>query len=64
MEGRPFDPEFPDSFLGRVRDEKIFENLGKTRADTHIDEASKTVDVVLYFTGAGAAPDRRGPGVQ
>lgn len=63
MEGKPFDPEFPDSFLGRVRDEKIFDNLGKTRAETHIDEASKTVDVTLYFTGAGPAPDRRRPGV-
>jgi outer membrane protein insertion porin family len=64
MEGKPFDPEFPDSFLGRVKDEKIFENLGKTRAETHIDEMSKTVDVTLYFTGAGAAPDRRRPDVQ
>jgi outer membrane protein insertion porin family len=59
MEGKPFNPEFPDSFLGRVRDEKIFENLGKTRAETHIDEASKTVDVTLYFTGAAPPPDRR-----
>jgi outer membrane protein insertion porin family len=58
MEGKPFNPEFPDSFLGRVRDEKIFENLGKTHAETHIDEASKTVDVTLYFTGAGPAPER------
>ncbi|HEY6342138.1 MAG TPA: hypothetical protein VIY49_11650 [Bryobacteraceae bacterium] len=64
MEGKPFHPEFPDSLLGRVRDEKSFENLGKTRAETHIDEASKTVDVTLYFTGAGPAPDRERPGVQ
>ncbi len=49
--GSPFQPEYPDSFLKDIRDEGIFDNLGKTRAETQINEASKTVDVTLYFSG-------------
>ena len=49
-EGKAFDPDFPDSFLARIREEGIFENLGKTRAETDIDESSKIVDVTLHFT--------------
>ncbi len=51
LEGKAFNPEFPDAFLKRVREEAILENLGRTRAETRIDEASKTVDVTLYFNG-------------
>src|SRR5262249_18530987 len=37
LEGKPFNPEFPDSFLARVRNEGILDNLGKTSSETHID---------------------------
>ena len=57
MEGKPFQPEYPDAFLNRLREEQVFENLGKTRAETKIDEATKTVAVTLYFTIA-PAPER------
>ena len=30
----------------------MFDNLGKTRAESNIDEASHTVDVTLFFSGA------------
>jgi outer membrane protein insertion porin family len=50
LEGKPFNPEFPDSFLARVRSEGILDNLGKTSSETHIDEASKKVDVTLTFS--------------
>jgi outer membrane protein assembly factor BamA len=59
MEGKPFNPEFPDAFLARVREEGILENLGKTRSETHIDEASETVGVKLYFSGAEPALQNR-----
>jgi hypothetical protein len=36
-----------------VREEGIFDNLGKTRAESNIDEATHTVDVTLFFSGAG-----------
>ena len=51
--GQPFQDGYPESFLNRVREEGIFDNLGKTRADTNIDDSSHTVDVTLFFSGAG-----------
>jgi outer membrane protein assembly factor BamA len=59
MEGKPFNPEFPDAFLSRVRDEGILDNLGKTRSETHVDETSKVVAVTLYFNGAEPQPQNR-----
>jgi outer membrane protein insertion porin family len=56
--GKPFQPEYPDQFLNGLRDEGVFDNLGKTRAETHIDEASHTVDVTLYFSGAAAPAEK------
>jgi outer membrane protein insertion porin family len=55
MEGRPYQPGYADAFLSRLRAEKVFDNLGKTLAEPHIDESSKTVDVTLTFSGVGKA---------
>jgi outer membrane protein insertion porin family len=52
--GRPFQNPYPDAFLERVRQEDLFDNLGKTRAETNIDESSHVVDVTLFFSGAAA----------
>ncbi len=53
------------AFLERLRAEKVFDNLGKTLAEPHIDESAKVVDVTLTFNGAGKPADpgaaRRGP---
>ncbi len=62
MEGKPFQPDYADAFLNRLREEKVFENLGKTRAETHVDESTKTVDVTLYFSTAPAAALDKRPG--
>lgn len=59
LEGKAFNPEFPDSFLARIREEGILDNLGNTRSETKIDEGSKTVDVTLYFKGAAPQPVNR-----
>jgi outer membrane protein insertion porin family len=62
-EGKPFDAEFPDAFLKDIKEQDLFDNLGQTRAETHIDEAAKTVAVTLYFPPAGpATPKDRGRG--
>src|SRR5262249_30066576 len=50
-EGQPFNPEYPDFFLNRVREEGIFDNLGKTKSEAKLDEAAGRVDVTLYFSG-------------
>ncbi len=57
-EGKPFQPDFPESFLAKVREENMFDNLGKTRAETDIDETSKIVDVTLHFAG-GKPEDKK-----
>jgi len=59
MEGKPFNPEFPDAFLARVRDEGILDNLGKTRSETRVDETSNSVAVTLYFSGPEPQPQNR-----
>ena len=56
-EGKPFQPDFPEAFLAKVRSEDMFDNLGKTRAETDVDETSKIVDVTLHF--AGGKPEEK-----
>jgi outer membrane protein assembly factor BamA len=47
--GRPFDVEYPDHFLARVKELGVFDNLKKTRAETKINKRTHSVDVTLYF---------------
>jgi outer membrane protein insertion porin family len=62
MEGRPYQPDYADAFLDRLRAEKVFDNLGKTLAEPRIDEALKTVDITLTFSGAGKSDADPGTG--
>jgi outer membrane protein insertion porin family len=59
--GAPFQPEYPEGFLNNVREQGIFDNLGKTRAETRIDEKANVVDVTLYFSGSGADKKKTSP---
>ena len=47
--GHPFNVEYPDHFLKRVKDGGVFDDLKSTRAETKINAANHTVDVTLYF---------------
>ncbi len=47
--GRPFNVEYPDHFLARVKELGVFDNLKTTRAETKINAKNHTVDVILYF---------------
>jgi outer membrane protein assembly factor BamA len=47
--GKPFDADYPDYFLNRVREQGLFENLHKTKAVTKMDEENHQVDVTLQF---------------
>ena len=51
--GQPFQDGYPEAFLTRLREEGVFDNLGKTRAESNINEDTHTVDVTLFFSGAG-----------
>ena len=49
QEGKPFDAAYPDYFLGRIREDNLFDNLHDTKASTKIDEQNHIVDVTLVF---------------
>jgi outer membrane protein assembly factor BamA len=50
-EGKPLNPDFPDHFLKRVKEEGLFDGLGATKADVKVDAQKHTVDVTLTFSG-------------
>ena len=47
--GRPFNVEYPDHFLARVKESGVFDDLKSTRSETKINKGNHTVDVTLYF---------------
>ena len=57
-EGKPFDADYPEYFLNRIREDGVFDDLGKTRSRLTIDEQARQVDVTLSF-GAAPPPDTR-----
>jgi outer membrane translocation and assembly module TamA len=60
--GQPFDSEYPDYFLGRVKQEGVLDDLGDTKSAVKANNESHTVDVTLYFKGAPPEPEKRGGG--
>jgi len=48
-EGQPFDAEYPDYFLNRIRQENMFENLHSSKASNKVNEQAHLVDVTLEF---------------
>lgn len=54
--------EYPQYFLDRVREDGIFENLGKTSYALTFDEDNQIVDVTLQFSSDGKPLPRIGPG--
>ena len=49
MPGNPFNPEYPDHFLNRVKDGGVFDYLKTTRSETKVNAKDNTVNVTLYF---------------
>src|SRR5579885_3642542 len=47
--GKPFDADYPDAFLSRLREEGVFENLKKAHSQADVNEQTRTVNVTLYF---------------
>lgn len=58
-EGKPYNPDYPDHFLERVKEDGIFDGLGDTAAERKIDPDGNTVDVTLTFKGAKLDPEKR-----
>ena len=62
--GKPFNPDYPDFFLKRVREMGLFDNLGTTRSTFTPDETTHEVVVKLFFGGAeGEAKKAKQKGV-
>jgi outer membrane protein assembly factor BamA len=53
--GKPFNPEYPDGFLRRIKEQGMFDNLGATKAEYQLNSKDHSADVTLTF---GAAPPR------
>jgi len=49
LPAKPFNIDYPNHFLERIKEQELFENLKKTRAENKIDAAANTIDVTLYF---------------
>jgi outer membrane protein insertion porin family len=49
--GQPFNVEYPDYFLDRIRQDGIFDNLGRTKSAIEPNPGAGTVDVTLFFEG-------------
>jgi outer membrane protein insertion porin family len=47
--GKPFNTDYPQHFLDRVKEQGIFDNLKATRSETKVNQKENTVDVTLYF---------------
>jgi outer membrane protein assembly factor BamA len=50
-EGQPFDADYPEYFLSRVREDGVFDNLGRTKSAIQVNEQEHTADVTLIFYG-------------
>ncbi len=49
--GTPFNPDYPEFFLKRVKEQGILDNLSETKSDYSSDASSHNVTVYLTFKG-------------
>jgi outer membrane protein assembly factor BamA len=61
-EGQPFNADYPDYFLSRVREDGVLDDLGETKAVVKTDDAAKTVVVTLTFRGEAKKETPKKPG--
>lgn len=55
--GTPFNPDYPEFFLKRVKEQGILDNLSETKSDYSSDAASHNVTVYLTFKGGESKTD-------
>jgi outer membrane protein insertion porin family len=56
--GQAFNPEYPEFFLKRVKEQGLFDNLAGTQSDYTPDQATHAVTVHLWFKG-GHTPEEK-----
>ena len=52
--GTPFNPDYPEFFLKRVKEQGILDNLSETKSDYSADASTHNVTVYLKFKGGEA----------
>ena len=57
--GAAFNPDYPDFFLNKLREDGIFDNLGETKSIADINREARDVSVTLVFKGAPPKKDDR-----
>ena len=62
-EGKPYDGDYPDYFLHRIREDGVFDTLGQTRSSTRVDDERRIVDVTLTFGPAPPPKPKKDPGI-
>jgi outer membrane protein insertion porin family len=60
--GASFNPDYPDFFLNKLREDGIFDNLGDTKSIADINREYRTVAVTLVFKGAPPKKDDKAKG--
>ena len=60
--GKPFNPEYPNYFLGVIRQQNLFDHLGKTAVDVRMNDKAHTADVKLTFAAEKPAEKPAGMG--
>ncbi len=58
-EGKPFNADYPDFFLSRIREDQVFEALGKTRSILDVNEQNRVVNVTVEFQSASKEPGEK-----
>lgn len=60
-EGKPYNADYPDYFLNRVREDGVFDELGTTKTAQEVNEETRIVDVTLKFGATPTEPGAAGP---
>ena len=57
--GKPYNPDYPEHFLARIKEDGVLDGLGDTSAERKTDPNGNTVDVTLTFKGAKVDSEKR-----
>jgi outer membrane protein assembly factor BamA len=57
--GAPFNAEYPEQVLAHIREQRMFDNLGKTTSSVAVNEQTHVVDVTLRFAGEPPPPKKK-----
>jgi len=57
--GKPYNSEYAEFFLGKIKQDGLFDDLGDTKALKNVDDVKHVVDITLDFKAAPIKKDRK-----